>query len=155
LQQFQAANPHGVPVAIFTFHHPSDGGVIDMFRDCLNLSITGILLKSGNLNETFIGLERILNGELHVPQEVLIALATTRPTRTDATDYHLGLSPREWDVANGIARGLSNKVIAHELGIKEASVRQVASQVFRKLGVTNRVQAANKMPKNRLRVERR
>jgi len=48
------------------------------------------------------------------------------------------LSPRELDVALLVARGLPNKVVAHALGLSEATVKLHLNSVFRKLGLTNR-----------------
>ena len=65
------------------------------------------------------------------------------PTIQD--QHHLGLSPREWDVARCIARGLSGKQIARELNVTEGHVRQVSCVVYDKLQVRNRVEAALKV----------
>ena len=40
--------------------------------------------------------------------------------------------------------GASNKEIAHRMGASEAAVKQVARNLFKKLGVRNRTQAAVK-----------
>ena len=53
-----------------------------------------------------------------------------------------GLSPREIDVLRGIVRGASNKEIAREHGIAEATVKIHVQHILRKLGVATRVQAA-------------
>ena len=52
------------------------------------------------------------------------------------------LSGRERDILRGIARGASNKEIARELGIAEATVKIHVQGVLRKLQVSSRVQAA-------------
>lgn len=41
-----------------------------------------------------------------------------------------------------VARGLPNKAIAHELGVSERTVKFHLTSVYRKLGVTNRTEAA-------------
>ena len=42
----------------------------------------------------------------------------------------------------GVARGLSNKAIADELGITERTARTHVSNILAKLGLTSRTQAA-------------
>ncbi|WP_409997519.1 response regulator [Curvibacter sp. APW13] len=52
------------------------------------------------------------------------------------------LSAREREILRGIARGASNKEIARDLGIAEATVKIHVQGVLRKLQVSSRVQAA-------------
>jgi two-component system, NarL family, response regulator LiaR len=59
-----------------------------------------------------------------------------------ATPEEDGLTPREREVLGEIARGRSNKRIALELRISEATVKIHVSSVLRKLGVSDRTQAA-------------
>jgi DNA-binding NarL/FixJ family response regulator len=52
------------------------------------------------------------------------------------------LTPRERDVLGRVARGLSNRAIASELGITERTARTHVSNILAKLGLTSRTQAA-------------
>jgi DNA-binding NarL/FixJ family response regulator len=52
------------------------------------------------------------------------------------------LTAREREVLSGVARGLSNKAIAEELGIAERTARTHVSNVLAKLSLTSRTQAA-------------
>ncbi|HEX8891787.1 MAG TPA: LuxR C-terminal-related transcriptional regulator [Terriglobales bacterium] len=108
----------------------------------------GILLKGGAHKKMFVGLSRILGGELWIPEEVLMrfACSTQAPSAIqNQHQNHLGLSPREWDVARCIARGLSGKQIAKELNVTEGHVRQVSCVIYDKIQVRNRVEAALKV----------
>jgi DNA-binding NarL/FixJ family response regulator len=49
---------------------------------------------------------------------------------------------REAEVLGLLAQGLSNKQIAHGLGISERTVKVHLGSVFRRLGVNDRVSAA-------------
>ena len=51
------------------------------------------------------------------------------------------LSPREREVLILFMRGLSNKLVAHELGIARWTVKQYSKMLYRKLGVHNRTAA--------------
>ena len=48
------------------------------------------------------------------------------------------LSPREGEVALLVARGLSNKKVAHELGISDGTVKIHMHSIFQKLGTKSR-----------------
>ena len=59
-------------------------------------------------------------------------------------DYDLGngqfLSQRQVGVLQQLGRGLSNKQIAHNLGVAEPTVKMHISALLRAFGVQNRVQ---------------
>lgn len=52
------------------------------------------------------------------------------------------LSPREMEIIRYITRGLSNKMIAHRLGISHQTVKNHMTSILRKLDVEDRTQAA-------------
>jgi DNA-binding NarL/FixJ family response regulator len=52
------------------------------------------------------------------------------------------LTRREYEIAEQVAAGSSNKLIAAEAGITERTVKTHLNNIFRKTGVTNRVQLA-------------
>jgi len=54
----------------------------------------------------------------------------------------LHLSPRETSILRCLARGASNKLIARDLQISEATVKVHVKAILRKIGVANRTQAA-------------
>jgi DNA-binding NarL/FixJ family response regulator len=53
-----------------------------------------------------------------------------------------GLTEREFEIIKLVASGLSNKAIARDLWVTEQTVKFHLSNVYRKLGITNRTEAA-------------
>ncbi len=53
-----------------------------------------------------------------------------------------GLSERELQVLDGVARGMQNKEIAHEFHIQEVTVKMHVRAIIRKLDAHNRTHAA-------------
>jgi DNA-binding NarL/FixJ family response regulator len=73
-------------------------------------------------------------GKSYIPPEIAQKLAERMGTKE--------LTPREFDVLEQIVRGKSNKEIATELTISEATVKTHINSLLSKLGVTDRTQAA-------------
>jgi two-component system nitrate/nitrite response regulator NarL len=144
LERFQAGNSSNVPVVICTGLAFGNDQDVEILRMCMrDYAARGILLKGGAHKKMFIGLSRILGGELWIPEEVLLRFTcSTQAPSASPNQRHLGLSPREWDLARCIARGFSGKQIARELNVSEGHVRQVSCVIYDKLQVRNRVEAA-------------
>jgi DNA-binding NarL/FixJ family response regulator len=53
-----------------------------------------------------------------------------------------GLTDREFEVVKALARGMSNKAIASELWVTTQTVKFHLTSIYRKLGVSNRTEAA-------------
>lgn len=70
--------------------------------------------------------------------------------RDEAQVSALGLTPRELDILELIAAGLSNREIAEKAFVSENTVKTHSSRVFEKLGVQRRTQAAQRARELRL-----
>jgi len=71
------------------------------------------------------------------------AKASTRKELSQAVKVFEGpaLTKRQGQVLNAIARGLSNRSIASELGLAEGTVKIHVAAIFKSLGVSSRIQA--------------
>ena len=75
--------------------------------------------------------------------EWLVAWYNQHATYTnDGEETLMPLSPREMEVLAYIVQGASNKVIAATLGISQQTVKNHMTSIFRKLGVSDRTEAA-------------
>ena len=101
-----------------------------------------VLSKAAPATELVDGLERIANGE-RVGLDAPLRLAHHGPQSPHATAVVPGnLTPRELEVLAMLGLGLSNRDIAEELFLGVETVRTYVRQVYQKLGVKNRTQAA-------------
>ena len=93
-----------------------------------------------------------ITGRKTVSKEVLVPMVPMVPTVPEVTGggpfvadrariAALGITPRELEVLNLIAEGLSNKEMAARLFVSENTVKTHASRVFDKLGASRRTQA--------------
>jgi two-component system, NarL family, response regulator LiaR len=101
----------------------------------------GYLLKDVQPQELVRAIRTVYAGEslLHPAVTARLMAEVAERGRPAARDQ---LTEREREVLGLIARGLSNKLIARELGIAEKTVKTHVSNLLGKLGVTDRTQAA-------------
>jgi len=71
-----------------------------------------------------------------------VAVPAGQPFRPDESKREaLGITPRELEILELIAKGLSNREIAEKLFVSENTVKTHSSRVFDKLGAKRRTQA--------------
>ncbi|MQY02896.1 response regulator [Actinomadura macrotermitis] len=104
----------------------------------------GYLLKAGPPEELFRGVRTAARGETALSPEVATRLLNR------VRDPAPALSPREIEILELVARGLSNRAIAKELFISEATVKTHLVHVFAKLGVETRTAAVTVAAERRL-----
>ena len=82
--------------------------------------------------------------EVPVPHEVRVEVPVARGepfVRDTAKVAELGLTPRELDILEVMAAGLSNREIAERLFVSENTVKTHAARLFSKLDAKRRTQA--------------
>jgi len=110
---------------------------------CFAAGVDGYLLEAISPEALRESLRLVMVGEYVFPSQ-LVALLCSRQAcvaqPVGSTDADL--SDREAEIVMRLAEGMPNKVIAGELAITEATVKVHLKNILRKLGVTNRTQAA-------------
>jgi DNA-binding NarL/FixJ family response regulator len=110
---------------------------------------SGFLLKDAEADDLAAAIRAARAGEAHLAPAVAGVVA--RRMRAGSADRDGGagtrdaiasLTAREREVLTGVARGLTNRAIADELGITERTARTHVSNVLAKLGLASRTQAA-------------
>ncbi len=109
----------------------SDG--INIIARAARLGASGFLSKSASLDEMRSAISVVLEGGTYFPQ-----LKDADQAADVVTDQ---LSPAQSRVLMELTKGYSNKIIAHELNLSEATVKSHLSAIYRILGVSNRAQA--------------
>ena len=87
--------------------------------------------------------------ETVVVREVMVEAPSTF-VRDESKLASLGITPRELEILELIAAGLSNKEIAGRVFVSENTVKTHSSRVFEKLGAQRRTQAVQKSKELRL-----
>lgn len=88
-----------------------------------------------------LGLTLTKTKEVVVVREVPVAAEPF--VRNDAKVAELGITPRELEILERIAAGLSTRQIAEALFVSENTVKTHASRLFSKLDVNRRTQAVD------------
>jgi DNA-binding NarL/FixJ family response regulator len=139
IPRFRAANPEG-NVLVLT----ASGNNDDLAR-AVSAGAAGIMHKSSGLNEIIDAVRRLSQGESIIdPAEMmrLLRYATRQHTEVNQTRAIAeALTPREREVLDALAEGLSDKEIAEKLFVSTETVRTHMVNILAKLGVNSRLQA--------------
>jgi DNA-binding CsgD family transcriptional regulator len=86
--------------------------------------------------------ETVVVREVAVPVEVQVQVPVTGPfVRNEQRLEQLGITPREFEILEALAAGLSNREIAERLFVSENTVKTHAARLFDKLSARRRTQA--------------
>ncbi len=123
----------GIPVRVLIL---SAFGDRDTIRTAMEHQADGFVLKTEPPQQAITAIRQVYSGHLVFPRvpQSRAAAQPTHPARS--------LSPREWQVLELVARGFSNKQIAHTLQVSERTVKFHLQNIYAKLGVMNRTEAA-------------
>ncbi|MGW5513217.1 response regulator [Nocardia africana] len=116
----------------------------DYVYEALGLGASGFLLKDAPADELVRAVRVVAEGQALLAPTVtrrLIADVTRRRSRPKPAPALNALTPREREVLELIAKGMSNTEIAEALFVAEQTVKTHVSKVFSKLDLRDRAQA--------------
>ena len=121
------------PVLVLTAYE----GNADILR-AIEAGATGYLLKDVQHEELFAAIRSIAQGKAILAPAIVARLLQLHQAHQPAREE---LSSRELEILTLVARGASNKEIAHNLYLSEATVKSHLLHLFRKLDVSDRTAA--------------
>ena len=115
-------------ILILTSYTTSDG-----IASALNAGASGAIMKNAENSELLAAIRKVAAGEKYVSAEIRNLMDTDPPIA--------GLTGRQTEVLDSLARGLSNKDIALQLGLSPRSVEEHVNNLLVKIGASNRTEA--------------
>ncbi len=102
----------------------------------------GYVLKGVGARTLADAIRTVAAGEGYVAPTLSARLISARTEMPSKSALIASLTPREMEVLELVAVGMSNKHVAIELDLQEKTVKHHMTQILAKLGVTNRTEAA-------------
>ncbi len=106
------------------------------------LGAAGYLVKTAQQDEIIGAIRRAAAGESIWNRDELRRVTGALSTPRAAAELEVPLTKRESEVLKQLALGLSNKEIAQSLSISYETVKEHVQHILRKVGVSDRTQAA-------------
>jgi DNA-binding NarL/FixJ family response regulator len=103
----------------------------------------GYLLKDSEPEDLSRAIHTVYAGDTIIAPDLAQKMLTTFEGGRPGGSAHLAppLTERELEVIKALAQGMSDRQIAHSLGISEKTVRNHTSNIYRKLHIFDRTQA--------------
>ena len=110
-------------------------------RKVLESGVCGYIPKRSDPKILNSALQLVLDGGTYIPPAMIECGSTMPNNGNGAKPKGKTLTNRQAQVLDLVAQGLSNKQIAYEMGVSEATVKLHINALLRSIGVTNRTQA--------------
>ncbi len=108
-------------------------------KKALELGAVGYISKQTDTQVLNSALKLIIDGGTYLPPSAIEKRTTAEISGRRANGKHL--TARQAEVLSYVAEGMSNKQIAYEMGVSEATVKLHINALLRAVGATNRTQA--------------
>lgn len=134
-----------VKVIILTVHNE-----VDYLLRAVEMGVDGYILKDSGSAELINAIIMVMNGESYIQPDMIPMLNSKMVIRNSDKEKIKNLTKRELEVLILVSEGMFNKEIADKLEISERTVKNHISNIFKKIDVADRTQAAVFAIKNSL-----
>lgn len=126
-----------IKVLVLTVHNE-----VEYLMKTIDIGVNGYILKDSEFIELKKAIFAVNSGEYYI-QPSLIPSLNSRMIEKNKDDEKIdSLTNRELEVLKLLSYGMFNKEIAEKLSISERTVKNHVSNIFKKIDVTDRTQAA-------------
>lgn len=136
LKKMKADNSQ-IKVLILTVHNE-----MDYLMKAVDIGVDGYILKDSESSKLKKAIMAVKDGENYIQPSLIPALNSQLVNRDSDKDMISSLTNRELEVLVQVANGMFNKEIATNLNISERTVKNHISNIFKKIDVSDRTQAA-------------
>jgi two-component system nitrate/nitrite response regulator NarL len=121
----------------------------DEFLEALQLGAHGIVMKDSAMSLIVKSIRTVMAGQYWVGRESISDLVgylrrgpAQRATVSPPSKVRFGLTRREMQIVSAVVAAYSNREIAEKLSLSEDTVKHHLSNIFDKLGLSNRLEVA-------------
>lgn len=136
LEELKKRNSN-IKVLILTVHSE-----VEYLIRAIDIGANGYILKDSGSAELKQAINTIMNNDSYIQPSLLPALNSRLINRDIDKEKLESLTKRELEILKQVVGGMFNKEIAASLHISERTVKNHLSNIFRKIDVSDRTQAA-------------
>lgn len=136
LQELKKKCPK-MKVLVLTVHNE-----VEYLMKAMDIGINGYLLKDSESAKLKKAIMTVIRGETYIQPDLIPMMNSKMKSMKNDHDKLESLTKRELDVLKNLSVGMYNKEIATKLDISERTVKNHVSNIFKKIGVSDRTQAA-------------
>ena len=126
-----------VKVLMLTVHSEAEYLV-----QAVDIGANGYILKDSGSEELKKAIQSVMEGDSYIQPSLIPSLNSRLVNRDIDKEKIAALTKREMEILTQIAGGMFNKEIAMNLNISERTVKNHISNIFKKIDVSDRTQAA-------------
>lgn len=130
-------NNSSVKVLMLTVHSE-----VEYLVKAVDIGANGYILKDSGSEELKKAINAIVNNDSYIQANLIPALNSRLINRDIDQEKLESLTKRELEILTQVAGGMFNKEIAINLNISERTVKNHISNIFKKIDVSDRTQAA-------------